>query len=702
MLKKQLQAPALSMKISHSLTQLLCVFACLLFIAQASADDTFTQPINAQPLGNNAQLIKQRKLYKQASTAFKNHRFGAFKKLTAQLKDYSLYPYLEYKDLMRKPASLSSQQIQHFLQVNDDTVIGYRFRKKLINYYSRHKKWTALIDIYRPHYGVRAQCQYLNSLLQTNQQAIAFPKIKQLWLSAESRPDICDNVFEKWQAAGHKTPKIIWQRFKLTMATSNIRLARYLIKSMPEQDAKIAKIWVNAHRKPSLKTILALQNITHPDKANILLHSLKRLSRKDIMLAINTYQQLDKKNFDDLQNATLYRYFGLRLAREHMPNASLWLARIPESHIDNQVKEWIIRTAIRQGHWKQLLTGVENLSRHKQLEYRWQYWWAFANEKLGHTNDALGIYQYLATKRSYYGFLAADHLNLPYAFEEKALEITQLEIDDVFKRAEILRAHEFYFMGKTLAARREWRQLIQHINNKQKLVASKIAQHWKWHDRAIITMGKTRYRDDIELRFPLHLDKKVLAWSSHRKIDPEWIYAIIRRESAFMSDARSPVGAMGLMQLMPRTARHVARQLKMHYKGSRSLLTSNTNIQLGSSYLERMLNKLDSQQVLATAAYNAGPHRVEKWLPEHNEMTAARWIETIPFTETREYVSNVLAYMAIYQHRMDKQITRLSLRMPPVPAKAPATIITKDDVIPSPDKPSHTAQAQVTTSNGPT
>jgi len=700
MLKKQLQAPALSMKIRKYLSQWLTVTACLLFATHASASNIPEETVNAQPLDNNTQLIEQRKLYKQASSAFKAHRFDEFKKLTAQLKDYPLYSYLEYKDLMRKPASLSNQQTQDFLQKNDDTVIGYRFRKKLINYYSKHRKWKNLIDIYRPHYGVRAQCQYLKALLQTDQQAIAFPKIEQLWLSAESRPDICDNVFKKWQAAGHKTPQIIWQRFKLTMATGNLRLARYLIKSMPKKDATIAKIWVKAHRKPDLMTIAKIQTISHPDKANILLHSLKRLSHKDIALAINTYQQLNKNIFTDSQNAVLIRYFGLRLARKHMPNANLWLARIPETHIDNQVQEWMIRTAIRQGHWKQLLTGIEKLPRHKQIEYRWQYWWAFANEKLGHTNDAQGIYQYLATKRSYYGFLAADNLNLPYAFEEKTLKITQFEIDDVFKRPEIMRAHEFYFMGKTLAARREWRQLIQHINNKQKLVASKIAQHWKWHDRAIITMGKTRYRDDIELRFPLHLDKKILAWSTHRKIDPEWIYAIIRRESAFMSDARSPVGAIGLMQLMPRTARHVARQLKMHYKGSNSLLTSNTNIQLGTSYLERMLNKLDSQQVLATAAYNAGPRRVAKWLPEHNEMTAARWIETIPFTETREYVSHVFAYMAIYQHRMDKQITRLSLRMPPVPSKAPVSVITKDDVIPAPNKPSHTAQAQINIPGG--
>ncbi|VAW54077.1 Soluble lytic murein transglycosylase precursor, partial [hydrothermal vent metagenome] len=546
-----------------------------------------------------------------------------------------------------------------------------------------------------PHYGINAQCQYLDALLQTDQHTVAYPQIEQLWLSADSRPETCDAIFKQWQAAGYKTPLIIWQRFKLTMALGNLHLARYLIKFMPTNEAAIAKKWIKIYKNPQLITTSEALNIDHPDQANILLHGLKRLSRKDISLAINTYQQLDKNIFNYSQNAQLFRYFGLRLAREHMPDASIWLSRIPASHVDKQVEEWTIRTAIRQGDWRRLLSSINNLSRHKQTEYRWQYWWAYANAQLGNKNEALGIYQYLATKRSYYGFLAADHLNLPYAFEEKAVEITPSAFKHVFERSEILRAREFYFMGHIISARREWRQLIQHINNEEKLAASKIAQYWKWHDRAIITMGKTRYRDDIELRFPLHLDKKVHAWSNQRKIDPEWIYAIIRRESAFMTDARSPVGAMGLMQLMPKTARHVARQLNIRYKGRNSLLGSNTNIRLGTSYLERMLSKLNSQQVLATAAYNAGPHRVKKWLPIHNKMTAAQWIETIPFSETREYVSHVLAYTAIYQHRMEKQITRLSLRMPLVPIKQPTSISKPVS------NPPHTAQTQLTTPNGP-
>ncbi len=699
MLKKQLQAPALSMNIQHCLLYMLLALSYFLFALPAFAQNDHLQHFSKKANLDNHKLIQQRLLYQQANKAFNNRHFNLFKKISMQLKDYPLYPYLEYRSLMRKPLSLKRQQVQKFLEDNDDTVIGYRFRKKLISKYSQNRQWQNLINIYRPGYGVHAQCKYLNALLHTEQSAIAYPKIEQLWLSAKSRPKACDRIFKQWQTAGYRTPQLIWQRFKLAISLGNLHLARYLKKSMPKNNAKIAKIWIRAHKQPKKMISTVLSRLKHPDQGAMLLHSLKRLSYKDISAAINTYQQLNEKQLTKMQHNVLIRHFGLRLAREHMPNADLWLARVSPEYVDKQVEEWIIRTAIRQGNWKQLLNGIEKLPLKKQTEYRWQYWWAYSNDQLGNSNEALGIFQYLATKRDYYGFLSADHLNLPYAFEEKAIESSNETISSVFAQPEALRAREFYFMNKIISARREWRQLILKLSNDQMLAASKIAQHWKWHDRAIITMGKTRYRDDIELRFPLHLDNKVFEWSELRKIDPVWTYAIIRRESAFMPDARSPVGAMGLMQLMPRTARQVARYLKIRYHGRSSLLGSNTNIRLGTGYLERMLNKLDSQQVLATAAYNAGPNRVEKWLPKQNEMNAVRWIETIPFTETREYVSNILAYMAIYEHRMERQVTRLSLRMPPVQAREPASNISKS--APPVSKPPRTVQAKLKNTHNP-
>ena len=688
MLEQRRQASALLFVIRSSLWLPLLVLPGLFSASYASVNFDLLNLTTSQTSQQHAALAQQREQFKQAQTAYKKRHYNRFKKLSAQLVDYPLYPYLQYKTWVRNLSVLSDEQIHHFLQANDDTVIGDRFRSKLIKHSARTHNWQRLIDVYRLGYGTAARCQYLNALLHTNQQTIAYPQIENIWLSAHSLPKACDMIFAQWQAAGYKTPQIVWQRFKLAMSTSNRHLARYLVKSMPYKDALIAKKWLKIHRKPQLVTAPEMLNIQHPERMAILQHGLQRLSYKDITQAINAYHQLKSLPFTAQQKAEITRHFGLRLAREHMPDAGIWLARIPAGHADKHVKEWRIRTAIRQGDWSHVLNAINQLDVNQQAHYRWQFWWAYAHEQLGNTHDAAGIYQYLASKRSYYGFLAADHLNQKYAFEDKPVAPSPEAMNAVFQRPEALRAREFYFMGQTLPARREWLKLIAHIDNEEKLAASKIAQAWSWHDIAIITMGKTPYRDDIELRFPMHLNSKVFGWSNRRKIDPAWTYAVIRRESAFMQDARSSVGAMGLMQLMPNTARQVARQLKIRYRGRNSLLVSNTNIRLGTSYLERMLNKLDSQQVLATAAYNAGPHRVEKWLPEYHNMDAIRWIETIPYTETREYVSNILAYMAIYEHRMNKQITRLSERMPAVIAKKPPITppVIISDSVPSPTK----------------
>lgn len=612
----------------------------------------------------------QRNNYLSAEKALNRGQISHFLKLSRSLEDYPLFPYLEYKRLKSSLGKHKQGQVGEFLRKNDDTVVGDWLRSKLVGHYSKTRNWQSLIDIYRPSSGVANECRYLEALIKTQQPGLAYPRIESLWLSASSRPKQCDRVFELWEAQGLKTTDIVWQRFKLSIAAGNRSLASYLSKSLPAREASIARQWVSIHRRPEKTQLKRITSLKHPEQSNILTHWLKRLSHRDIDRTIEHYHQLAQYPFSQQQRAEIIRKIGLTLARKHLPDASIWLERVPNSHADRHVREWFIRTSIRQGDWALVIKGISELDVSRQNNYRWQYWWAYANEELGNTNDALGIYQYLSDKRSYYGFLAADRLKLSYNFEDRPVEPLTTTMDFIRQQPETIRAREFYLLDKLLPARREWQRLLGRLSDEQKLAASKLAQLWGWHDRAIVTMGQTRYRDDIELRFPLHHEQKVHNWSSRHNIDPAWTYAIIRRESAFIPDARSPVGAMGLMQLMPNTARSMARHLKIRYGGYNSLLASNTNIRLGTGYLGRMLNKLE-QQVLATAAYNAGPHRVEKWLPERRAMDAMRWIETIPFTETREYVSNVLAYMVIYEHRMQRQVTRLSQRMPPVPAKTP-------------------------------
>ncbi len=198
-----------------------------------------------------------------------------------------------------------------------------------------------------------------------------------------------------------------------------------------------------------------------------------------------------------------------------------------------------------------------------------------------------------------------------------------------------------------MEARREWRYWLTQLTNREKLVAAKLANENGWFDRAIFTLSQVGYLDDVDLRFPKAFDKKINQHAKQQEINPAWAFAIARRESSFMTDAHSSVGAKGLMQLMPNTA----KQLKRGSISRQYLYNAENNIKLGTKYLRKLLDKSSGNQIIATASYNAGPYRVKKWLKDSDNLPADIWIETIPFRETRNYVKSVLAYQEIYQHQ---------------------------------------------------
>ncbi|MFQ5760491.1 MAG: lytic transglycosylase domain-containing protein, partial [Acidiferrobacterales bacterium] len=192
------------------------------------------------------------------------------------------------------------------------------------------------------------------------------------------------------------------------------------------------------------------------------------------------------------------------------------------------------------------------------------------------------------------------------------------------------------------------------------------ARQWGWHDRVVYTLSKSGHRHDLDLRFPLLYRPMVETNAEANNLDPSWIFGVMRQESAFVPDARSSAGALGLMQLMPRVGRATARKLKLRIRSNDVILKVENNLRLGAAFLKNMLRRYKGHQMLATAAYNAGPTRVRGWLPQSAAIDADAWVETIPFEETRDYVKNVMAYTAVYDHRLGRRPVRLCQRMPSV------------------------------------
>lgn len=257
----------------------------------------------------------------------------------------------------------------------------------------------------------------------------------------------------------------------------------------------------------------------------------------------------------------------------------------------------------------------------------------------------------LAKERSFYGFMAADFLNRPPSLNIRKITVTPKELAQIEAIPAVARARELDAMGYTSQSQREWKVGIRHLSKHQRSVAAKLAQNYGWHAQAMLTAAQSDGLNDIALRFPRLHQNTILSEARSYGIDPHWVMSVIRQESAFNAEAKSPVGAMGLMQLMPETAKEVSKKVGVRLKNNEMLLMPNTNIKFGTYYLSEILEKFDNNLVLATAAYNAGPTRVKGWLPTE-EMKGDIWVESIPIKETREYVKNIMTYQLIYQYQM--------------------------------------------------
>jgi len=668
-------------RISLTLTSIIVInLFTLSFAVKSFANTAFSKTrlvvTKIQDKQLDTEIASLRKKFIAAEKALNKNQIKKFKNLLSQLKKYPLYPYLEYQFLRKNLSQAKQQDVLAFINRAKETPYAEKIRKKWLDLSAKKKRWESLLKAYTPQSSVRRQCDYLNALLKTGKKQLAYSKVESIWLNGRSQPKSCDPIFKAWEADGHISTELRWQRIKLAMGKGKISLVKYLAKPLGKENKKFLENWIELHRKPQnlLKSKIYKQFIAgkvHPMQNDLFVHVLKRLARKKPELAAKNWLQLKNQvKLSKQKQAEIYRAIGLSLARKHKNNGWYWLDKVPDQYSDKSTKEWRIRAAIREQDWNATLNAIRRLPESEQQNLRWTYWLAEINDKFGQTKNANEIYLKLAAKRGYYGFLSADKLDMPYSFEHSPLPVSKKQIKQLESHPGILRAREFFIMRRAIDAKREWYFVTSKLfDEKQRIIAAKIAQQWGWHDRAILTIAHTNERDDMELRFPLMYEDRVSHYSKVHKLEDAFTYAVIRRESAFASDARSHAGALGLMQIMPATGKSVAKKMKLRYKGKNQLLSTETNLNLGTNYLQKMLKKFDQQPVLASAAYNAGGHRVKRWLPKGANMPAINWVESIPFKETREYVSAILAYTSIYQHRLGKSVTRLEDRMPDVPKK---------------------------------
>jgi soluble lytic murein transglycosylase len=616
-------------------------------------------------------LSAQRKIFLSAQAALLAGKSAVFKTLLPKLETYPLYGYLLYDDLSRRLPSAKEAELRAFLTRTADSPISARLRSQWLTQLAQQQQWKIFVAAYEPQEGDELRCYFLRARLATGKIKDMMDDTRRLWLVAREQPTACDQVFDAWRRAGGMTEDLLWQRIRLAMDAGKLSLAQALAVHLKPDGRAWVERWVRVHQTPAKELEQAGWRQDTPIAREIMRYGVLRLLKFDADVANDRWRALKPQYaFTPEQVAFVEREIALQAAYRQHPHALEWLNAL--SVADDQVVQWRARLALIQGDWGALRAVVTSLAPTEAQQDQWLYWKARALAEIGaaqgesvYDGVVFDLYDSLVGRRSYYGFLAADRLSRNYEFQHASVQFTETELEQIGQLPGLQRAYELLLLDRTLDARKEWLLATAHFNDRQLQVAGVLAHQWGWHDRAILTLAQSSKNDDMDVRFPMAYQDQVAAVSNRYQLDPAWIYGIIRQESAFMLDSRSGVGAMGLMQLMPATASFTAKLIKSPFKGNSELLDVNRNIELGSAYLKHLADQYGGNPVLATAAYNAGPQRVNMWRPAASQ-AADVWIETVPYRETREYIKRVFTYTTIFDQRLGGQITRLSTRMPAV------------------------------------
>ena len=618
---------------------------------------------------NIAALTTQQQTFLSAEKAQSSGDYSRYQTLVGKLQNYPLLPYLKYRELPPNLTLSQKDRVEKLIRQYPDSPPGQLLYKDWMSFLFENKQWQALLDFYDPSIAETDDtlCQSTTAQLHAGARQEAFAKTKELWLTPDAQPESCDSLFSAWRSAGLLTEKLAWARFELALRAKQTTFASYLKRFLSASQQTQADKWLKISNDPSLTRSTKQIGIDNSGNRDLAVYGVGLIARKNLDLAMSVWRS--HKNTYRFSEKQVYRAsqdIGLQMALKKRPEAYQWLSHIPVASLDLSNHEWLIRSAMMAGKWKEVHRFIAQLPANSQQELRWQYWTARSLDLMGDKPGSEKIYKQLAKNRHYYGFLAADRVHVSYAFQNKPLDLSPSRLEKVTQAHQgILRAREFYQLGRELEAKREWYRTTTRMTPSEMPVAAFYASQWGWHDRAIVAMGKSDNKNDLALRFPLLYQGEVRKAAKKYGLNPALIYAIIRQESAFMVDAKSPVGAMGLMQLMPATANELARKANSPLKTASELMKPRRNIDLGSMYLQRALRRYDLHPALTAASYNAGSGNVARWLP-NGPVEADLWVETVPFKETRNYVMNVVAYINLYEHRLGQPSVRITERMPTI------------------------------------
>jgi len=613
-----------------------------------------------------ADVLQQRALLAQAEKALIQGYPDEARRIATQLTEYPLYPFLWARILADD--KVSAADIPSFLQRYGDTRYALALRRKWMDYLILKNDYQGFLRQYTETDDIHLQCDQAWVMHRTGHDQEARIQAEKLWRSGDPRPSVCDRLFAWWQSTPAYTPELLWARFGLALHKKQTALVQHLRNQIPAREQAVADFWLAVDNNPGLAADCDIGSRGGSAGGDIFAYGIDRLASERPLQARHLWN-LRRNDFiiDRDLAAHTERHLALALATDRYSEAQADLALMPQSVADTQTRTWQVRSALIKQDWRGVLEAITWLEADERQQPEWLYWQARAREATGDPKTARLLYQRAATERDFYGLAAAARLEQAHAVKLDPLAVSGAELQKLLASPAMQRVQAFRDLNRQGEALAEWNHTLKNLSPRDIAIAAHLARQWGQERLAMVTMAKAQPFDDVTIRFPLGYRQTVTQQAQVQGVDPALVFSLIRRESAFEVSARSSVGALGLMQIMPTTVGHIAALLKEPGRDAQEMLNPDLNIRYGTAYFSHLMQHFNRHFALVAAAYNAGLGKVERWLPANKPLPADVWISTIPYLETRNYVTTLLGSAVIYQGRLGAGMAGLHRLMSDIP-----------------------------------
>ena len=604
----------------------------------------------ADGFGDDA-FAEGRRLFMSAYAAAGSATGGVPSQDPEALREYPLYPYLVAARLEPRLGDPGvDAELRAFIDHYSDRPVGQSLRSRWLMQLAGSKRWDTYLSIYRAELddSLAARCNaYVARIALGRTDGMATQALAD-WESPKSLPSACDPAIGWLRAQGLLTPALIERRTRAALAAGESALARQLVGTLPSAQAAPLLQWADLIDKPVPNVEALIANPTTSVEPAALLDGWRRYARADAELAAERYPALvASRGFDEIAAGPYALAVGYQLSLSRKPGALAFYALAQPGDYDERTWEWHARAAIWAGDWPRVGIAIAAMPDNLRTQARWKYWATRVADQNGDSAAARQGYASVVGSDNWYAVLAAARLGQPYTPTVEPAGLTDAGIARVSALPAMVRARELELCDLQPQSVAEWRAGSAALPKEDQVQAIGLAARWGWYMQAIAAAAKLGIFNDYDLLYPRPYDAEVRRGASVSGLPRDLIYAIIRQESLYQPDARSSAGALGLMQLLPETARITAKKWRLPTPTRGALFDPSVNVALGSAHLRDMIDRWGGQASLAMGAYNAGPNAVKRWLPAE-PMSLDAWVENIPYNETRGYVQRVSWHMIVF------------------------------------------------------